>query len=201
MPTPLYFWDPDDNAVAGPEPAVDADGGYWSASHLNRLNEAVAEWTNDTHFDITTVSSGDHKAYVDGRLAPCLPPGGYNQPTGTILAIVCRTVQSRTYPGTSEVYYRIIDDDVYFNMENADSPNWWVGAAYPPDPGRLHFGGILTHELGHWIRLIDIPDSSCTHTAAGFYTMCGTVIDYDQDSWRMTSLHADDISSANYVYP
>ena len=201
VPAPLYFWDPDDNAAPGPEPRVDADGGFWSASHLNRLNEAVAEWSSDTDFDVSTIASGSQKAYVDGRFAPCLP-NGYNLPNGgVVLAVVCASYVPRTYPGTSFGYYKIVDLDLYFNMENPDSPDWWVGTTYPPDPDRIHFLGILTHELGHWVLLNDIPDSSCTHTAAGFYTMCGLVVDLDQDSWRMTSLHSDDISAANFVYP
>jgi hypothetical protein len=199
VPTPLWFWDPDDNYAPGPEPKVDADGSYWSTSHLNRLNEVVAEWSGDTDFDIGTVGSGSQKAYVDGRLPPC-SPDGFNPPGGTYLAVVCRAAELRSYPYQGGNYYRITDLDLYFNMENPDSPNWWVGATYPPE-SRLHFAGVLTHELGHWVRLLDIPDSSCTHTAAGFYTMCGTVLDPDQDTWRMTSLHSDDIASANYVYP
>ncbi len=201
VPVPLWFWDPDFNAVPGPEPKVDADGAYWSTSHLNRLNEVVAEWSGDTDFDIGTVSSGTQKAYVDGRLPPCSTFGFDPPGPGIALAVTCVPHELAYYPYGGGTFYRISDLDVYFNMENPDSPNWWVGATYPPDPDRLHFAGVLTNELGHFVFLNDIPDSDCTHTAAGFFTMCGAVLDGDLDTWRMTSLHSDDISSANAVYP
>lgn len=203
VPAPLWFWDPDDNTVPGPEPKVDADGAYWSTSHLNRLNEVVAEWSGDTDFDIGIVASGNQKAYVDGRLPPFgCSEYGFDPPGPEIyFAVTCVAYEPRSFPYGGGPYYRILDLDLYFNMENPDSPNWWVGSTYPPDPNRLHFAGVLTHELGHFVLLDDIPDSSCTHTAAGFYTMCGTAIDWDQDTWRQTSLHSDDISSANFVYP
>jgi len=137
----------------------------------------------------------------DGRVGPCTPGGSFNQPGGTILAQVCRSY-APVYFRDDIIRYRITDLDVYFNMENADSPNWWIGSTLTSDAGRLDFQGVMTHELGHWIRLIDLYDSaSCTRTSLDQMTMCGEVrADGRLDTWRYRSLHADDIASANDVY-
>lgn len=200
IPQPLYFWDPNDNSIPGPDPDFDNEGPSWSQSHINRLNEAVAEWSSKTSYD-PGVADTSYNIFVDGREPPesCLP-GNFNQPGGTVLAITCRDVQARVYPGTSIGYYRIIDDDIYFNMENPDSPNWWVGPGVAPDNNRIHFGGVLVHELGHTVRLIDLSGSTCVRTSSDWITMCGTVNDLRLDTWRYFSLHADDISAANAVY-
>lgn len=203
VPSPKYFWDPDNNNIPGPEPKVDPSGGFWESLRYARLDAALAEWTNDTQFDPSRVSTGNQDAYVDGTVGPCLPNGTFNQPTGTVLAVVCRQ-QTAIFqgPGPTLTHYRLTDLDVYFNMENPDSPDWWIGSTLTSDPGRLDFQGVMTHELGHWIRLIDVYDStSCTRTSEGQQTMCGDVrADGRLDTWRYRSLHSHDISSANAVY-
>jgi len=201
VPSPRYFWDPNNDGIAGPEPQVTPAGGYWESLRLARLDAALAEWSTDTQFDPSRASSGFQNAYVDGRAGPCLPNGTFNQPQGTVLAVVCRQ-QSPVYFGDDIIRYKLTDLDVYFNMENADSPDWWIGSGGTSDPGRLDFQGVMTHELGHWIRLFDLTDTtSCTRTSLDMMTMCGVVrSDGRLDTWRYRSLHADDISSANVVY-
>lgn len=201
VPSPKWFWDPNNDGVAGPEPLVTPAGGYWESVRLARLDAALAEWSTDTQFDPGRTTGGSQNAYVDGRVGPCTPGGSFNQPGGKIiLAQVCRS-WAPIMVGDDVVRYRITDLDVYFNMENPDSPNWWIGSTLTTDPGRLDFQGVMTHELGHWVRLVDLGDStSCTRTSDDFITMCGSVVDGRLDTWRYRSLHADDVSSANIVY-
>jgi hypothetical protein len=87
-------------------------------------------------------------------------------------------------------------------MENPDSPDWWIGSTLTSDAFRLDFQGVMTHEIGHLIRLVDTNDSeSCTTTATDWHTMCGAMrADGRLDSWRYRSLHPHDITSANAVY-
>lgn len=198
VPVPKYFWDPDQNGVPGPEPAVRPAGGFWESVRLARLDAALAEWRNDTTFDPTRTSSGSQYAYVDGRDAPCLPNGWDG-----FLAVVCRT-QVAVVIGTSISSYRITDLDVYFNMENPTSPDWWIGSTFTTDFARVDFQGIMTHELGHWVRLTDVyDDPSCADDPVDRMTMCGVFPPDDRGrygSWRSRSLHSHDISAANAVY-
>lgn len=202
-PAPLHFWDPNNDSVPGPEPAVDPSGSLWTSLELARLSDAVAAWTSNTTYDMTVVGTGEQDAYVDGREPACNPGFGYFSPGGQkYLALVCRKEDAKLYPGSSIGYYDIWDFDLYFHMNtgNPEEPDWWVGTTLSSED-RLHFQGIAMHELGHWIRLIDQPQGACTYTPTGFYTMCGTLTNGGRlDSWRQSTLHADDIASANVIY-
>jgi hypothetical protein len=201
----LHFWDPNNDSVPGPEPAVDPSGSLWSSLLLARLNDAVAEWSTDTTFDMTVVGTGEQDAYVDGRPPPCVDGPGYRHGGGFVIGVVCRQEDAKLYPGSQIGYYDIWDFDMYFFMNTDDpwEPDWWVGTTLTTDPERLHFQGNATHELGHWIRLIDQPRSACTYTSTGFFTMCGTFSDLVEarlGTWRQHTLHSDDIASANVIY-
>jgi hypothetical protein len=202
VPTPLkYYWDPDNNGAPGPEPVLDPSGGFWESLRYARLDGALAEWRTETQFDPTRSTSSSVKVYVDGRLGPCI--SDWTPSGGTIIAVVCRDQVAGINPSTGfQTYWKITDLDLFFNMEVADSPNWWIGSTLTTDPGRLDFQGVATHEIGHMIRLIDVYDStSCTRTAADQMTMCGEIrADGRLDTWRSRSLHTHDISSANAVY-
>lgn len=204
-PAPLHFWDPNNDSFLGPEPAVDPSGSLWTSALLARLNGAVAEWSTDTSFDMTVVGTGEQDAYVDGRDPPCISGTGYEVGGGIVIGVVCRKEDAKLYPGSSIGYYDIYDFDMYFYMNTGatSEPDWWVGTTLTPDAERLHFQGVATHELGHWIRLIDLAPSGCTYTSTGMYTMCGTSGSLAQarlDTWRQSTLHADDIAAANVIY-
>lgn len=49
VPSPKWFWDPDNNGVPGPEPKVTPAGGFWESVRLARLDAALAEWRNGHH--------------------------------------------------------------------------------------------------------------------------------------------------------
>lgn len=200
VPSPLYFWDGNDNGVPSGEPDFDQQGPYWSSDHHARLMDALEEWSGRTDYDPGYVADGPHNIFVDGRL-----PNPDNHPNclgswGPILAVTCRIVEPRIFT-TGFLYYRIVDQDIFFNMERAGAPNWWVGSGKPPDADRFHFGGVLTHELGHTVRLIHVPndETNCPYTSSGMITMCPSVSD-NNDSYWIRTLHSDDIASANSVY-
>jgi len=201
VPNPLWFWDGNDDGVPSGPPDFDSKGPYWSASHLNRLNEATAEWRTKTSFNPGVADGTGHNIYVDGRLPPtdCSFPG-WVQGGGLVLAVTCKHYQERTFPARH--WYRLIDDDIFFNMEVSTSPDWWVGAAKPAETTRFDFGGVLTHELGHTVRLVHVydPADNCVEGASTWITMCPYTPADNNDTYWSRSLHADDISGANYVY-
>jgi len=198
-PNPPWFWDGNDDGVPSGEPDFDQQGPYWSSDHHARLLDALAEWSGKTDYDPGYVADGPHNIFVDGRLPnPDNHPGCLSSWTG-YLAITCKIYQTRFIP-PAYTYYRLVDQDIFFNMERAGAPNWWVGSGQPPDADRYHFGGILTHELGHTVRLIHVPndETNCPHTSSGMITMCPYFDDIG--SYWARTLHSDDIASANDVY-
>ena len=135
--------------------------------------------------------------YLD-RFGPCLPNGNWDGPVpGSVaLAVVCRT---HVWNPEFE-YYQLKTTPTYFNHQmNLYGLSWWVGAGQPPanQPLSIHFGGTLVHELGHWVRLIDL------NCPAG-QTMCnsaGSGADSPaKDTTDQFSLEAQDIADANSVY-
>ena len=200
LPSPLYFWDGNDNGTPSGEPDFDSQGPYWSSDHLARRDAALLEWSSSTEYDPGHVADGPHNIFVDGRLPnPDNHPNCLSDWTG-LLAITCRIVQPR-YNSTYGAYYRITDQDIFFNMERSGAPDWWVGSSVPPQSDRFDFGGVLTHELGHTVRLTHVPENgtNCPYTSSGFITMCPSVSG-NNDSYWARSLHSDDIAGANYVY-
>lgn len=113
-----------------PDPDFDTEGPYWDSSHLARLNEAVAEWSTDTDYD-PGVADGPYNIAVDGRVPSSTLHPGCLSSWGLVLAITCKEVQAR-YDSEIGAYYRIVDNDIFFNMERSGAPNWWVGSTMPP---------------------------------------------------------------------
>lgn len=116
----------------------------------------------------------------------------------TMLAITCTRENARSNE-TWIQYRQIYDADIYFNMELASSPDWWVGSSVPPQSDRFDFGGVLTHELGHAAGTGHYT-STCTNTSTAWVTMCPSVANNLQSYWNR-SLHADDEDTVDNVYP
>jgi hypothetical protein len=114
---------------------------------------------------------------------PDWTPGGF-----IILAAVCRVHQ---WDGIGE-WWRITATPTYFNHQLIFSGLTWETSANAPGPNEIHFGGTLVHELGHWIRLVDLD------CAAGA-TMCNASMS-EQDTFDQFSLTQDDIDGANFNY-
>lgn len=187
-------------------PTSTTKGRFGAQATWNRLNEATAEWTADTDWD-PGVANTSQNIFVDGRLPPtwCADLDSWivdegTPDEGTILAVACNRKNARYLSQWGGLYYQIYDADIYFNMEIDESPDWWVGAAIPPQTDRLDFGGILTHEIGHSAGLKHYPDASCVRTSSSWVTMCPFFTN-NMDSYWSRSLHADDKESANYAYP
>lgn len=79
---------------------------------------------------------------------------------------------------------------------------WWYGSAHSADEYSVDFGGVITHEIGRWIDLIDVYGSGCNY-GTGMYTMCGapqSSTTIDDDTWRQRTLTTHDITAANTLY-
>jgi hypothetical protein len=185
LPSTPEFWDcnfdhvSDDTCVKGYKA-----GNSWTPALSARFDDAFGEWRTNTQFDPKVDTSGQ-PVYRD-RQATCVPdwtPGGF-----IILAAVCRVHQ---WDGIGE-WWRITATPTYFNHQLIFSGLTWETSANAPGPNEIHFGGTLVHELGHWIRLVDLD------CAAGA-TMCNASMS-EQDTFDQFSLTQDDIDGANFNY-
>lgn len=181
VPSPLYFWDSNNNGTPDTTALFATASGTWTTLQMTQLDAAAAQWRGNTSFDIQDNGvPSNHNVYVDGRTGPCL--GSW--PVGTF-AVTCRNVQPRFD------YYRIVDDDTYFNTTAPNHPTWNFSSAQILNAADLR--GFLTHELGHWVRLVDL--SQCGNPIA---TMCGFFT--NPQSFDARTLSADDVAAANTVY-
>lgn len=83
---------------------------------------------------------------------------------------------------------------------------WWAGAGQGPND-TYDFGGFLTHEMGHLVKLIDIYDDTSCASETAYQTMCGTFgpefptpTFHLNDSYWYRTLTSHDIAAANEVY-
>lgn len=63
----------------------------------------------------------------------------------------------------------------------------------------------MTHELGHWVFLLDVYGSGTSGCNYGtsMYTMCGepqSSSTIDDDTWRLRGLTTHDITATNANY-
>jgi len=136
-----------------------------------------------------------HGVWIDGQ------SGCVVWTLGGPYAANCRKVTTREHPITQTTYKDIEDWDIFFNTSGPSHPTWSYSLNHPGDPNVWDFQGVLTHELGHAIRLIDLYDSDCNF-GPGMYTMCGDAADMGgyPGSYRLRSITNDDIAGANTVY-
>lgn len=196
MPAVPEFWDANDDWVPDDgHVLIDAEGSGWTQTKLDRLNGAAAEWTSNSRFDPGRTVTGSHDYYVDGTVPACT---GYWDPSW--LQVTCPTRQARyfTQDPTEIHHWRLTSKDTYTNIADW---TWWYGSTHTGQSGVPDFQGVVTHEIGHWVYLIDLPTNQCT-AGTGIETMCGGPIGpIDDDTWRIRSLTSDDIAAANAVYP
>ena len=206
VPQPyIWFWDLGNDGTPDGAPAVDAAGSGWTTGAVDRLKGAIGAWANGTSFNPHYVDPGSFKVYRDGTGPACnsgvFNPGDY---AGT-----CVYATLRHLPGAPpDEYYHDISSAATYAQTDANLPGsvvrYWYGSGQSPYSGDLDFQGIMTHELGHWIRLADLgPDYGldCNY-GSGIYTMCGELQDpgyHDQSYWQRT-LTSDDVNAANVVY-
>jgi hypothetical protein len=177
-PFPI-FWDVDNDGVAeaaDSAPAFQKLGNLWNATKEARFTEALAEWKNDTDFNPVKVASAVNGVRIDGAVPYCEE----NWDSVTV-AVNCVAYTVRAWGWDihkSTVYL----NEVHFNFSYDDDP---------PGPGLYDGAGVITHELGHAVLLLDL---ACTPGP----TMCGSTS--AAQSFHLRSLDADDISGANSVY-
>lgn len=195
IPSPYrYYWDCNDDGYADDSCTFFRPGGpQWSQAQLDGLNAAFYHWRYKTDFDPYTNSNYTHEIFLQAQVQHlgCPDFGTWADNPG-VLAIVCRiTTWHPDPPGSIPAYYRIHDDDTFFNPNK----NWWYGGGAPPS-GTYHFQGVLTHEMGHWVRLVDLP----CYAGGTAPTMCGYVLSA-ADTYDQRTLESDDVQAANTVYP
>ena len=193
-PIPTY-WDSNNNGIPDPAVGVDADGGNWTQPKLDRLTEATDEWDGDTDWaPFRVFTSGPNKVYIDGYEDPACPR------LGAIGRACPHTVNRETQGG---VAYKDIEWATITFTPTPSAPfTWWFGSAHTGAEYALDFGGVITHEMGHWVRLQDVSGTGCNY-GTGMYTMCGqpqTAETADDDTWRLRGLTTHDISATNGVY-
>lgn len=193
--SPREFWDGNGNG------RPDADwvrfrvgGNGWYQEARDRVTNAVANWRNNTLYDINLENVQNNYIILYSATTRCATW------SSAIFAVTCKS-RLGPYSGPEGTYYKLTDLDIYFNTGYY---TFTTGSA--ADYRYWDFYGILMHELGHTIRLTDVDDAVCTtqdsngyYPAAAAPTMCYTPVN-TQGSFRMRSLQADDIASANSVY-
>lgn len=195
VPSPRYFWDSNGNG------RPDADwvrfrvgGNGWYDEARQRVGNAIDNWRNNTLYDIQSANVQNNYIILYSTTTRCTAWSSY------LLAVTCRS-NLGPYSGPEGTYYKLTDTDIYFNTSYH---TFWTGpyANY----NYWDFYGILMHELGHTVRLIDLGDAFCTSTDSyGFYpafqayTMCSTPVN-NEGSYRQRSLEDDDKNAANSVY-
>ncbi|MEA2622736.1 MAG: Matrixin [Chloroflexota bacterium] len=194
-----WYWDT--NNDGGPDPVVHFNpaglnwGGALGTALKDRYSAASGTWVGGT--DWNPVADRDvraagcfadaacHGVYFDGTdPSSKLVPGiaAYNRISWT----------RKKDPGDNTWYRDISDSDITFNVFDYD---WWVGAGAPA-ANTADFQGILTHEMGHSIYLIDL---TVCDPAPNKETMCGKLTS-TQETFEARTLTADDKASANQVY-
>jgi hypothetical protein len=196
-PHPRTWFDHNNDLIADAGVNVrPAGSANWTSGRKSRLAEAVNEWDGDTSWhpiEHTTVEPDScyaddscHGVWLDGDD----PAGLFNFNPPRYPAYNIRQVLLRDMPGND--FYDIEDWDIFFNPSDF-SFTYTVGGSTDPDV--FDFRGVLTHELGHSLFLIDLV--SCSAGAA-VETMCGSGNGLTTNHLR--SLTTDDINAANILY-
>jgi hypothetical protein len=191
VPSPLWWWDNDNDGIRDVEEgqrSFQKVGTGWTLAKENHAYEAAWAWRGSTTWQPTVTSATQVATIrVDG-VHPC----GSWQPGD--LAVTCRLATPK-YDRFGERYYDIYDADIGFNLGGIS----WNYESGQPGPGQFDFRGVLTHELGHAVRLRDLYGSACGADPTDPHTMCGEVPP-GITTYNQRSLTSDDIDAANFVY-
>lgn len=198
LPNPPFFWDTNNDSVADPNAAtIDADGAGWTQPKLDRLTEATDDWDNSTQWNPSRVVTGANNVYIDGTVDTC----GINKDLQ--YAVTCVHYTNRE-TSTGQLFKDISLVNTTFNNELTRISSaffWWYGSAHSSDTNSVDFGGISSHEIGHWVFLNDLSGAACNY-GPSMYTMCGIypIATADDDTWRTRNVTTDDINAVNIVY-
>lgn len=185
--SPRHFYDNNNDTVAD---AVDANqnfqklGAGWDTPKTQRYQEALNTWRLNTDYNPMFVSAAVNGLYVSGEPTNC---GLTWAEIPSALGVTCRNERHQLVPD----YWDIAQSWVYLNT---GSGTWHIGTGTTP-AGQWDMRGLMTHELGHTLRLMDLYNADCPPGP----TMCGQ-IGTSADSLALRTLTSDDINSANSVY-
>ena len=185
---PEVFWDNDVDGIAEASDSIvryQKGGGGWTTAKTNRVTEAFATWNNNTDFNPSLVASSVNVIYIDGSPAVACGWQDWSEPPPGTIAVNC---VKYTIRGS---YYQITNSKIYLN-EVQYSFSWATGT---PASGLFDGRGIVTHETGHSVLLVDLYGAGNCPPGP---TMCGLV--GKPESYNLRSLTTDDISAANSVY-
>jgi hypothetical protein len=199
IPPTRMFWDCNDNGVPDDGCARFRLGGSgWTSDKVDRVNAAFWQWRNYTDYTPYTDQTVIGDIFIDRNVSHPDQDCENFQPWSQLPAILAVTCHITTYhPEATPKYYRLHEAEIYFNSVPPTSGaivwSWWYGGGENPS-GTFHFQGVLVHELGHTVRLIDLDCSP------GF-TMCGDMGASTLASYFARTLAQDDIDAANAIYP
>jgi hypothetical protein len=202
LPADPTFRSSADNGVPDPAATLRTAGidSYWTSVREDRLQYAVWQWDVYTDWNPTlnkTAAPADCQPstscqgiWIDGSaLCGAFPFG--------LPAYNCVRVATR-HDVEGAIWFDIEDWDIFFNTAAVGHPNWCYSATCPQEPAVYDFQGVVTHELGHAIRLVDLAVADCNY-GPDMYTMCGQGNGYP-DSTRLRTITNDDIAGANVTY-
>jgi hypothetical protein len=188
-PYPPDFWDADEDGWADDsEVIVRPAGPDWTDKKRGSLERAVDQWRSNTQYDPTYAEgTGPVGVYLDGRdLQGCL--GGLEPED---LAFTCTRMFHRVLP--NRVYDDIFDSDITVNPSH---PFAWGDVGYGSAPDKFSFQGVLTHEVGHTVRLTE-ERGDCS-AGADRPTMCPNA--NHEQSYQFRTIENVDIASADTWY-
>ncbi len=203
----VRFWDLNLNNIPDSAPInFYAKGQGWTSLAQIRIDNAGNEWDGDTNFNIDTFN------WTTGTTNTRLVWRGKDDsscPTDDIVGqLASNTWTSRpVFRNGSVIFWRMQTSCISFNEARYD---FYFGSGFAT--GYYHWQGVLTHEMGHSVRL-EHPDTSqgdpaCDWTSGdvdAVPTLCGnpdqlsTAQEQLVSYWRRT-LEPADVHSANWVY-
>lgn len=193
LPNPRWWWDLNDNRLSDATDSIigfGSAGVNWTQEKHNDVVSAVAAWSSGTDynpFDATGGGTIRGTIRVDTTEPWCIS----NYVPG-IVGVTCRRGTPISEGGTIS-FYDITDMDIGINSEDYQ----WNYGSDDPAGNQWDFRGVLTHELGHTARLVDVYYPNCGNP---IYTMCGegTLGSFTK---QLRTLTSHDVTDVNTLYP
>jgi hypothetical protein len=192
LPAPAWWWDLDNDKIAD---EADSNIGYgrvgalWTQEKIADLTWLLGEWRGRTHWDPFNATDQGGVVRATYRVDGVHPCGGTW--TGVDVAVTCISKNSR-FEGGVLSFYDIFDADTGINLAQS-----WNYGGDAPNPTQFDFRSNGVHESGHGILLKDIFGDACGNPVISMCSGLGP----GMPGGTRWSLEADDISSADVVYP